>query len=374
MSCLYKLQNIEQYYDGKKVLNIDHLTLEENQIIGLFGPNGSGKSTLLSLLSFINQPTSGEVSFNGVSNNKLDIDVKQSIVTLPQNPYLLKRSVYENIAYGLKLRKDTSNIKERVNEALSLVGLDISFSSRKWSALSGGEAQRVALAARLILKPKVLILDEPTVGVDTNSAQLIKEAVLQAKQKYNTTILVSSHDHNWLNHICDERIALFQGELVQSGSVNLVFAPWEKDENNNLVKTFMDGQELVIQNSSEKKTDSVVMINSEYITICKKGCDDMINQDTLMGKISSIHQESSSDNLLVDFIISGVSFICKLTRAEMQEQSLLPGDKININIDTSELINYYDFPFLRNIYQIKYIDGYLVLLTSKGLIKFNFNL
>jgi len=337
MSCLYKLQNIEQYYDGKKVLNIDHLTLEENQIIGLFGPNGSGKSTLLSLLSFINQPTSGEVSFNGVSNNKLDIDVKQSIVTLPQNPYLLKRSVYENIAYGLKLRKDTSNIKERVNEALSLVGLDISFSSRKWSALSGGESQRVALAARLILKPKVLILDEPTVGVDTNSAQLIKEAVLQAKQKYNTTILVSSHDHNWLNHICDERIALFQGELVQSGSVNLVFAPWEKDENNNLVKTFMDGQELVIQNSSEKKTDSVVMINSEYITICKKGCDDMINQDTLMGKISSIHQESSSDNLLVDFIISGVSFICKLTRAEMQEQSLLPGDKININIDTSDV-------------------------------------
>jgi len=337
MSCLYKLQNIEQYYDGKKVLNIDNLTLEENQIIGLFGPNGSGKSTLLSLLSFINQPTSGEVSFNGVSNNKLDIDVKQSIVTLPQNPYLLKRSVYENIAYGLKLRKDTSNIKERVNEALSLVGLDISFSSRKWSALSGGESQRVALAARLILKPKVLILDEPTVGVDTNSAQLIKEAVLQAKQKYNTTILVSSHDHNWLNHICDERIALFQGELVQSGSVNLVFAPWEKDENNNLVKTFMDGQELVIQNSSEKKTDSVVMINSEYITICKKGCDDMINQDTLMGKISSIHQESSSDNLLVDFIISGVSFICKLTRAEMQEQSLLPGDKININIDTSDV-------------------------------------
>ena len=337
MSCLYKLQNIEQYYDGKKVLNIDSLTLEGNQIIGLFGPNGSGKSTLLSLLSFIDQPTFGEVSYNGISNNKLDLDDRHGIVILPQNPYLLKRTVYDNIIYGLKLRKEFDDLDEKVEEALNLVGLDISFSSRKWSALSGGEAQRVALAARLILKPKVLILDEPTSGVDTNSAQLIKEAVLQAKQKYNTTILVSSHDHNWLNHICDERIALFQGELVQSGSVNLVFAPWEKDENNNLVKKFMDGQELVIKNSAEKKTDSVVMINSEYITICKKGCDYMINQDTLMGKISSIHQESSSDNLLVDFIISGVSFICKLTRSEMQEQSLLPGDKININIDTNDV-------------------------------------
>ena len=337
MSCLYKLQNVEQYYDGKKVLNIDSLTLEDNKIIGFFGPNGSGKSTLLSLLSFINKPTSGEISFKGLSNNELDVLARHSIVILPQNPYLLKRSVYDNITYGLKLRKETDNLQEKVEEALSLVGLDISFSSRKWSALSGGEAQRVALAARLILKPKVLILDEPTSGVDTNSAQLIKEAILLAKQKYNTTILISSHDHNWLNHICDQRIALFQGELVQSGSVNLLFAPWVKDENNNLVKIFMDGQELLIQNSSEKKSDSVVMINSNNITICKKGCDHMINQDTLMGKISSIHQEPLTDYLLVDFLISGVSFVCKLTRAEMQEQSLLPGDKININISTSDV-------------------------------------
>lgn len=337
MSYLYKLQNVEQFYDGKKVLNIDSLTLEDNQIIGLFGPNGSGKSTLLSLLSFINKPTSGAVSFNGIENEKLDLHSRHSIVILPQNPYLLKRSVYENITYGLKLRKEVENLDNKVEEALNLVGLDFSFSTRKWSALSGGEAQRVALAARLILKPKVLILDEPTSGVDTNSAQLIKEAVLQAKQKYNTTILVSSHDHNWLNHICDERIALFQGEIVQSGSVNLLFAPWIKDENNNLVKSFTDGQELTIQNSSDKKSDSVVMINSEYITICKKGCDYMINQDTLMGKISSIHQEPLTEYLLVDFLISGISFTCKLTRKEMQEQALLPGDKININIDTSDV-------------------------------------
>jgi tungstate transport system ATP-binding protein len=337
VSCLYKLQNIEQYYDGKKVLNIDNLTLEENQIIGLFGPNGSGKSTLLSILSFINKPTSGEVFYNGIEDHKFTLDIRHSIVILPQNPYLLKRSVYDNITYGLKLRKDIENLDEKVDEALNLVGLDLSFSTRKWSALSGGEAQRVALAARLILKPKVLILDEPTSGVDTNSAQLIKEAILLAKQKYNTTILISSHDHNWLNHICDKRIALFQGELVQSGSVNLLFAPWERDENNNLVKVFMDGQELVIQNSREKKRDCVVMINSEYITICKKGCDYMINQDTLMGKITSIHQESASDCLLVNFVISGVSFVCKLTREEMTEQLLLPGDKINININTASV-------------------------------------
>ena len=337
MSYLYKLQNVEQYYDSKKVLSITNLEIKENQIIGLFGPNGSGKSTLLSILSFINKPTSGEVLFNGIKKDHFDLDTRHSIVILPQNPYLLKRTVYDNIIYGLKLRKEINDLDEKVEEALNLVGLDFSFSTRKWSALSGGEAQRVALAARLILKPKVLILDEPTSGVDTNSAQLIKEAVLQAKQKYNTTILVSSHDHNWLNHICDDKIALFQGELVQSGSVNLLFAPWIRDEKDNLKKVFFDKQELVIQNSSDRKMNSVVMINSEAITISKIECNSIVNQDTLMGKISSVHQEPSNNYLLVDLLISGISLTCRLTRKEMQEQSLLPGDKININIETNNV-------------------------------------
>ena len=337
MSILYKLNNVEQYYDGKKVLNIDNLTLDENQIIGFFGPNGSGKSTLFSLLSFINKPTTGDIRFNGVINKKLDLDTRHSVVIVPQNPYLLKRSVYENITYGLKLRNIVDNLEEKVEEALSLVGLDSSFSNRKWSALSGGEAQRVALAARLILKPKVLILDEPTSGVDTNSAQLIKEAVLLAKQKYNTTILISSHDHNWLNQICDKKVALFQGELVQSGSVNLLFAPWQKDTNGNLVKEFIDGQKLVIANSKQKKRDSVAMINSDHIEICKIDCKDMIDENTLTGTISSIHQQHSSDMLLIEFTIGGICFNSKLTRQKMQEQLLLPGDSVNVNIDTNSV-------------------------------------
>jgi len=333
MSNLYELNNIEQYYDGRKVLNIESLILEENQIIGFFGPNGSGKSTLFSLLSLANIPTNGDITYNGISNKKIDFETKQSIVMVPQNPYLLKRTVFENIAYGLKLRKQTNNIKEKVLEALSLVGLDPSFEKRKWSQLSGGEAQRVALASRLILKPKVLILDEPTTGVDTNSAQLIKEAILIAKQKYNTTILISSHDHNWLNHICDRKVALFQGNLVENGSVNLLFSPWEKDENGNLIKFFIDGQNLTIPNTMNKKRDSVLVIDSNNIDICRCDCENFINKDTLIGTISSIQQQKSLEHLLVEFVIAGVSFNCRLTREEMEEQRLLPGDRVYVNIN-----------------------------------------
>lgn len=333
MNSLYELNNIEQHYDGRKVLNIENLRLDENQIIGFFGPNGSGKSTLFSLLSFVDKPSFGEISFNGMCNKKMDLETRQSVVMVPQNPYLLKRTVYENVSYGLKLRKQTDNLDAKVLEALALVGLDSSFSQRKWSQLSGGEAQRVALAARLILKPKVLILDEPTSGVDTNSAQLIKEAILCAKQKYNTTIFISSHDHNWLNHICDRRVALFQGNLVESGSVNLLFAPWEKNNEGNLVKVFMDGQRLVIPNSEEKKRDSVVMINSDDITICRENCEHMKNENTLIGEVQSIRQQPSGNHLLIEFSVGGVSFSSRLTREEMQKQTLLPGDKIHVNID-----------------------------------------
>ncbi|PLY06229.1 MAG: tungsten ABC transporter ATP-binding protein [Arcobacter sp.] len=333
MSDLYELNNIEQYYDGRKVLNIENLCLGENQIIGFFGPNGSGKSTLFSLLSFADKPTSGDISFNGLSNKKIDLQTKQSIVMVPQNPYLLKRSVFDNIAYGLKLRNQSNNLKEKVEEALSLVGLDSSFSTRKWSQLSGGESQRVALAARLILKPKVLILDEPTTGVDTNSAQLIKEAILSAKQKWNTTILISSHDHTWLNHICDRKVALFQGNLVESGSVNLLFAPWEKDIDGNLVKFFMDGQILTIPNSIDKKRDSVLVLDADNITLCRKDCHSMINEKTLICTITSIQQQNSVEYLLIEFTIGGISFNSRVTRDQMQDQRFLPGDRVYVNID-----------------------------------------
>ncbi len=337
MSTLYELRNIEQYYDDKKVLSVENLKLEENQIIGFFGPNGSGKSTLFSLLSFINKPTNGYLNYNGIDNKKIDNETKMSIVMVPQNPYLLKRSVFENISFGLKLRNETNNMEEKVEEALSLVGLDSSFKYRKWSQLSGGEAQRVALAARLILKPKVLILDEPTTGVDTNSAQLIKEAILSAKQKWNTTILISSHDHNWLNKICDKKVALYQGRLIESGNVNLLFAPWEKDESGNLVKFFLDGQFLSIENSESKKKDSVALIDSNDITICRKDCDNMFNENTLIGLVSSISQQDSIDYLLVEFSIGGISFSCRISRNMMEEQRFLPGDRIYVNIETSNI-------------------------------------
>lgn len=332
MNNLYELNKIEYFYENKRVLDIDNLILRANEIIGFLGPNGSGKSTLFSLLSFILKPMAGELKYKGICSSNLSVFQKQDIVMLPQNPYLLKRTVFENIIYGLKLRDDNSNLSNRVDEVLKQVGLDNSFAKRKWNELSGGESQRVALSARLILKPKVLILDEPTSGVDTNSAQLIKEAVLKAREELDITVLISSHDHSWLNHVSDNKIGLFQGKVVQSGSINLLFAPWEKNSDGNLVKVFSDGQRLVFENSKQKKRDSVVMINVNDISFYNKISD---KKNLLKAVVNSIYKEQTRKNVIVEFVISGVSLNSEILMEDIYKNNILPGNDIFISINTS---------------------------------------
>lgn len=99
----------------------------------------------------------------------------------------------------------------------------------------------------------------------------------------------------------------------------------------------MDGQRLVIPNSQSKKRDSVIMINSSDIKVCKENCDDMKSEKTLVGVITSIHQDDKDNNLQLDFSISGVNFNTLVTKEKIQKEMLFPGDKININIDLSKI-------------------------------------
>jgi len=174
---IYEIRSLKHSYEDTTVLEIEHLVLQPASIVGLIGPNGSGKSTLLRLMGLIERPSQGNILFNSRIVEPFSDKARFHITMLPQEPFLMKRSVFKNVSYGLKLRGNSNDVLSQVKEALSLVGLSSEdFVRRPWYALSGGEAQRVALAARLVLKPKVLLLDEPTASIDAASAQLIKEA------------------------------------------------------------------------------------------------------------------------------------------------------------------------------------------------------
>ncbi|WP_031479940.1 energy-coupling factor ABC transporter ATP-binding protein [Maridesulfovibrio frigidus] len=212
---LYQLSNVTQSYAGKTVLNVSDFSIPKGAIVGLAGHNGSGKSTMMRILAFLESPTSGDIFYDGKLVDIANTDLRREVSLLTQEPYLLKRTVGRNVAYGLELR-DADNIESIVRDSLNMVGLDPDlFMSRHWYELSGGEAQRVAFAARLAINPRVMLLDEPTASLDRESTLLIREAAATVRDKCGTTLVIVSHDHSWLEEVSDMIVHFSMGKIKE---------------------------------------------------------------------------------------------------------------------------------------------------------------
>ncbi|MBA4357782.1 MAG: ABC transporter ATP-binding protein [Desulfovibrio sp.] len=221
---LYFLRGVEAAYTGAAqgaavVLHLPELAIARGSILGLVGHNGSGKSTLLKLLGFLLEPTAGVLEFDGrvvdSAARRAGHVLRRQAVLLGQDTCLLKRSVAANVAYGLRLRGLPAPAAV-LAEALALVGLDFAeFGARSWRQLSGGEARRVALAARLVLDPAALLLDEPTAGLDRASVAHVQSAVLAARER-GASLVISSHDQDWLKSCADTVLVLEDGRITGS--------------------------------------------------------------------------------------------------------------------------------------------------------------
>ena len=239
----------------------------------------------------------------------------------------MKRSVFNNVAYGLKLRGNGGNIAAKVHKALELVGLSSDdFAQRPWYALSGGEAQRVALAARLALEPKVLLLDEPTASVDAASAQLIKEASLRARRELGTTLVVASHDWQWLYEVCDEILHLFRGRIFGTGRESIIFGPWQELTAGKWGKMLSDNQALYV---SRPPDQTAVAVISE-LSICETETTASDENVILQGLISRLSLERKSGQLSMTVLVGDLPFTVRLPSGFNPEHTLFPGKKINI--------------------------------------------
>lgn len=217
---IYELTGITRSYNGRSklgrpALSVDSLRIEAGSIIGVAGPNGGGKSTLMRLLALLEAPDSGTLLFDNRSAGPENEDLRREVTLLTQEPYLLRRSVLHNVAFGLEVR-GVKDVVAPVRDALARVGLEPdSFIKRQWYELSGGEAQRVALAARLVLNPRVLLMDEPTASLDEESAQRIREAAVQLREQQGTTLCIVSHDRDWLEAVSDRIITVRKGIVTE---------------------------------------------------------------------------------------------------------------------------------------------------------------
>jgi tungstate transport system ATP-binding protein len=324
---IYEVKALEHSYGGKTVVGIDRLDVQPASIVGIIGPNGSGKSSLLRLLGLIEKPSRGSIYFSGQRVEPFSDEARFLITLLPQEPFLMKRSVFNNVAYGLKLRGNGGNIAAKVHKALELVGLPSDdFAQRPWYALSGGEAQRVALAARLALEPKVLLLDEPTASVDAASAQLIKEASLRARRELGTTLVVASHDWQWLYEVCDEILHLFRGRIFGTGRESIIFGPWQELAVGKWGKMLSDDQALYVSRPPDQT--AVAVINE--LSICETETTPGDENVILQGLVSRLSLERKSGQLSMTVLVGDLPFTVRLPSGYNPEHNLFPGKIINI--------------------------------------------
>jgi len=199
---------------GDFCLAIDHLEVERGQIYLLEGTNGAGKSTFLHLLALLLIPSAGTIAFAGeeVREEAQRQRLRRRITLVEQQPYLFATSVYQNLAFGLRLRDVRGELQDRrIRKALETVGL-AGFEERHVRTLSGGESRRVALARAMVLRPQLLLLDEPTAGLDREVLPLFEDCLATLPEQ-GTTVVLASHDGDQSRRLAGSVLTLEQGRL-----------------------------------------------------------------------------------------------------------------------------------------------------------------
>lgn len=219
-----KIKNLSKKIGKLSILKNINLDFEENRINVLLGPNGAGKTTLLRIIGLLEEPTSGEVFYEGKSSSRLTLKdkliLRRKIGFVFQNPPLLEGTVYENIVYGLKFRK-LKLPESQIEEIIYRVGLlnKINEDAKK---LSGGEKQRLQLARVLILNPDLFLLDEPASNLDPLSAKKVEEIIFELAELKKTVIL-TTHNLIQARHLAFKIFFLKEGEIRQSGTSKDIF-------------------------------------------------------------------------------------------------------------------------------------------------------
>lgn len=219
MTSILRTENLSHRYNSTWAIRDINIEVEQSGIVGLLGSNGAGKSTTMNIICGVLNQTEGNVYINGIDLRKHPEAAKKEIGFLPQNPPLYTDlTIDEYLTYCAQLRlMETNKIKPAVEEAKERCGIT-HFSSRLIKNLSGGYRQRVGIAQAIIHKPKLVVMDEPTNGLDPN--QLIEARKLIREIAIDHSVLLSSHILSEINLLCKEIIMIEAGRMVFSDSMD----------------------------------------------------------------------------------------------------------------------------------------------------------
>ncbi|WP_179474620.1 ABC transporter ATP-binding protein [Chryseobacterium sp. H1D6B] len=243
---MIEIKNLYKKYKNSEEFSVNNISLniDKNEIYGILGPNGAGKTTLISMLSGLIKPTSGEFKINGLSPQKDSFKIKQIIGIVPQEYALYPTlTAKENLLffgslYGLKHKQ----LHQAIDNALEIMGLS-KFSDKKVEQFSGGMKRRCNLIAGTLHNPKVLFLDEPTVGVDVQSKKVIID-FLKELNKNGTCIIYTSHHLSEAEEFCSKIAIIDKGKIHAVGTPEELVSQIASAQNLEDVFISLTGKEL----------------------------------------------------------------------------------------------------------------------------------
>lgn len=232
-SLMLKLENVKKVYDGVTILDDINLEIEEGEIVSILGPSGCGKTTLLNLILGITEADGGSIRFQGEDITYTTMEKRGFNIVFQDYALFPNLNVYKNIVYGLKNKPGIST-REEVEELIDLLGLREHL-TKKIDQLSGGQKQRVALARTLVMKPKILLLDEPLSALDGVIKESIKEKIRTIAKEFHLTTIIVTHDPEEALTLSDKVMIINEGCISQYGKPEEIV----REPKNGFVKEFI---------------------------------------------------------------------------------------------------------------------------------------
>ena len=221
MSAVVETNKLTKRYHDKLAVNALDLTVQEGEVFGFLGPNGAGKTTTILMLLGLTEPTSGRVSVCGFDPTHEPLEVKKRVGYLPENPgFYDDMSARENLLYMARLNRIAENeARQRTDEVLEQVGLSED-GGRLVREFSRGMKQRLGIAEVLVKTPRAIVLDEPTLGIDPDGAIRILEMIKSLNRQRNLTVMLSSHQLQQVQQICNRVGIIVKGRLIVQGHMD----------------------------------------------------------------------------------------------------------------------------------------------------------